>query len=135
MEVDRILLAGKEYRIESLIRGERVINLSVGFRYFVLRVSGNSMNQSTPVPIENGNYVIMREQNMAESGDIVAAEIVGVDNRATLKRFKREPNAIFLAPESSAPEFKRPVYIEREFNNFNDGFYIRGVAVAVLKPL
>jgi len=135
MEVGHVFLAGKEYCAESLIRGERIVNLSVGCRYFVLHVVGNSMNQSTPVTIENGNYVILREQNVAESGDIVAAEIVGVDSRATLKRFRKEPKAIFLIPESSAPEFKRPVYVERELKKIDEDFYIRGVAVAVLKPV
>jgi SOS-response transcriptional repressor LexA len=135
MEIDHVLLEDGEYYAESLLRGEKMINLSTGQCYFVLRVQGNSMNQSTAVSIENGNYVILREQSVAESGDIVAAEIIGVDNCATLKRFKKEEKGFFLIPESNDPEFRKPFYFERSFEKFDEGFYIRGVAVAVLKPL
>jgi len=135
MEVDQVILEDKKYRIVSLLCGKQVVNLPCGQHHFVLHVRGNSMNQATPEPIDNGDYVILREQNTAESGDIVAVEIVGVDDRATLKRFKIESGKIFLVPESADLEFKKPMYLNHIFTKLDVDIYIRGVAVAVLKPV
>lgn len=132
---DRLMLNSREYCVSSLVSGSRVVHLPYGQHYFALCVRGNSMNQSTPCPIEDGNYVILRAQDTADPNDIVAAEIVGIDERATLKRLKREANHYLLMPESNDPEFQDAVYSTRNFKSFNDGFYIRGVAVAVLKPI
>lgn len=132
---NRLLFDNKEFCISSLVSGSRVVHLPYGQHYFALRVRGNSMNQSTPCPIEDGNYVILRAQDTADPNDIVAAEIVGIDERATLKRLKRESNHYLLMPESNDPEFQNAIYSTQNFKNFNDGFYIRGVAVAVLKPI
>ncbi|MBI5297989.1 MAG: hypothetical protein HY869_21135 [Chloroflexi bacterium] len=131
---DRIMLEDREYCVSSLVSGNRVINFSYGHHYFALRVRGNSMNRSTPFPIEDGNYVILRAQDTADPNDIVAAEIIGIDERATLKRLRRESKGYFLVPESNDPEFQNPIYLNQNFRGFNDDFYIRGVAVAVLKP-
>jgi SOS-response transcriptional repressor LexA len=134
MEVDEVILENKRYHIVSLFHDKKVVNLHTRQRFYILHVNGNSMNQATPEPIENGDYVILREQTTAESGDIVAAEIVGVDDRATLKRFKIDSGTFFLMPESADPEFKKPIYLDHIFTQFDDRFYIRGVAIAVLKP-
>ena len=106
MEVDQVILESKKYYIVSLLHDRKIVNLSPKQNFYVLHVRGNSMNQATPEPIENGDYVILRQQNTADSGDIVAAEIVGVDDRATLKRFKIDSGNIFLVPESADPEFE-----------------------------
>jgi SOS-response transcriptional repressor LexA len=135
MEIDQVILENKKFRIVSLLYNKQVVNLLPKQNFFVLHVLGNSMNQATPEPIENGDYVILRELNKAESGDIVAAEIVGVDNRVTLKRFKIESGKIFLVPESADSEFKKPMYLNHIFTKLDIGFHIRGVAVAVLKPV
>lgn len=89
------------------------------------------MNTASPEPILNGDYVLMCAQKTAESGDIVAAEIVGVDDRATLKRYKVESGKIVLLPESDDPAFQDPTSIRCEFRKPDDNFYIRGVALAV----
>ena len=97
------------------------------------------MNLASPEIIENGDYVIMREQYTADNGDIVAALIVkdhGENERlATLKRYKRKDGKILLQPESDDPDFKKPVYIHREFDEKINEFQIRGVAIAVLKEI
>lgn len=73
-------------------------NLYVGENCFVLKVSGNSM---TGAGIINGDYVIVRQQNVVENGDITAALI---DDEATIKRFFREGDKIRLQPDNDAYE-------------------------------
>ena len=63
---------------------------------FVLTVSGNSMVESG---IYNGDKIIVRQQNTAENGQIVAALI---DDSATVKRFFKEKDHVRLHPENSA---------------------------------
>ncbi len=133
MEVDQVLVKGRRHYIVSLSRGRNDVDLLPNQHLFILHVRGNSMNQATPEPIENGDYVILREQITAESGDIVAVEIVGVDDRTTLKRFKIESGRIFLVPESADPEFRKPMYLDHIFTKLDVSIHIRGVAVAVIE--
>lgn len=138
MNIDQVKLHAKEHRVVSLLRGEKIVNLSQrGQFYYLLRVSGNSMNKCSAEPIDDGDYVILREQYIADNGDIVAAIIVkgdGEDPQATLKRYVVRDWKIYLLPESNDLEFQKPVY-SQSFSNPNDEFQIRGVAIAVLKPL
>jgi SOS-response transcriptional repressor LexA len=122
-----VILNNVPYRIVSLKKGEKVINLPDGKDYYALKVSGNSMNKAEPEPIMDGNYVLIHAQNVADHGDIVAAEIVGVDYLATLKRYAIEGGKPVLKPESNDPTFK-PIALR-----LSD--CIRGVALAVLKRL
>jgi repressor LexA len=59
---------------------------------FVLRVQGNSMIESH---IEDGDYVVIRQQENAENGERVVAMI---DNEVTLKRLYKEKDHIRLEP-------------------------------------
>jgi repressor LexA len=65
---------------------------------FMLTVRGDSMIK---VGILDGDYIIVRQQNSADDGDIVVA-LLG-DN-ATVKRFFREADAVRLQPENDALE-------------------------------
>jgi repressor LexA len=65
---------------------------------FVLRVRGESMKDAG---ILEGDFVVVRAQEVAEDGDIVVA-LVGEE--ATVKRFFREPDHIRLQPENTAME-------------------------------
>lgn len=47
----------------------------------------------------DGDWVTVRRQPVAENGDIVAAML---DGEATVKRFKREDNHIWLLPHNAA---------------------------------
>lgn len=60
---------------------------------FALRVRGDSMIEAH---IMDGDLVLVRKQETAGSGDIVAAM---VDGEATVKRFAREGGAVVLRPE------------------------------------
>jgi repressor LexA len=61
---------------------------------FVLRVSGESMINAG---IFDGDFVVVRQQNYADDGDIVVALI---EDEATVKRFFNEGKKIRLQPEN-----------------------------------
>jgi repressor LexA len=65
---------------------------------FVLRIKGDSMIEAG---ILEGDYVVVREQETAQDGDIVVA-LVGEE--ATVKTFYRESDHIRLQPENTALE-------------------------------
>lgn len=65
---------------------------------FLLSVNGESMIEAG---INDGDYLVVREQSVANNGDIVVALI---DDGATVKRFYREADHIRLQPENSSME-------------------------------
>jgi repressor LexA len=85
---------------------------------FLLKVFGDSMINAA---INDGDWVVIREQPVAEDGEIVAAMI---DGDATLKTFKRSDGHVWLMPANPAYE---PIP--------GDKVNIVGKAVAVLRRL
>jgi repressor LexA len=80
--------------------------LSRGGDEFLLRVKGDSMIQAG---ILDGDFVVVRRQQTAQNGDIVAA-LAGEDeaaDEATVKRFFRDGGRVRLQPENDALE---PIY-------------------------
>jgi repressor LexA len=65
---------------------------------YILRVKGDSMVDAGML---EGDYVVVRNQDTAEDGDIVVA-LVGEE--ATVKRYFRESDHIRLQPENSSME-------------------------------
>ncbi|TLF79700.1 transcriptional repressor LexA [Nocardia cyriacigeorgica] len=65
---------------------------------FLLKVVGESMVDAA---ICDGDWVVVRQQNVAENGDIVAAMIEG---EATVKTFKRTGKDVWLMPHN--PHFE-----------------------------
>jgi len=65
---------------------------------FLLKVVGDSMIDAA---ICDGDWVVVRQQPVAENGDIVAAMI---DGEATVKTFKRADGHVWLMPHNSAYE-------------------------------
>jgi repressor LexA len=63
---------------------------------FLLRVVGESMVDAA---ICDGDWVVVRQQNVANNGDIVAAMI---DGEATVKTFKKTGNQVWLMPHNPA---------------------------------
>ena len=63
---------------------------------FLLSVCGESMIEAG---INDGDYVVVKEQPVANNGDIVVAII---DDGATVKRFYKEKDHIRLQPENSS---------------------------------
>jgi len=66
-------------------------------KVYMLRVSGNSMIEAG---ILDGDYVIVRQQSVANNGDIVVA--MTENDEATVKRFFKEKNHIRLQPENAS---------------------------------
>jgi repressor LexA len=63
---------------------------------FMLEVSGDSMVDAA---ICSGDYVVVRQEQTAENGDIVAALI---DGEATVKTFQRKDGHVWLLPHNAA---------------------------------
>lgn len=86
---------------------------------FVLRVKGDSMIGDG---ILDGDYVVVRKQATADSGQTVVALIRG---EATVKRFHRRGKRIELHPANPA---MTPIVVEGE-----ESFRIEGVVVGVIR--
>lgn len=88
--------------------------------FFILRAYGDSMIEAG---IDNGDLVLIRQQNYADEGQIVVALM---EDEATLKRFypEHKKHRIRLHPENSRMD---DIYV--------DNCEIQGVAVKVLKDL
>ena len=71
---------------------------------FLLRVRGESMIDDG---IHNGDYVVVRRQDTAENGEIIAALVDG--GEATVKRIFREKDRIRLQPANQA---MAPIYAD-----------------------
>ncbi len=85
---------------------------------FMLSVRGDSM---IDIGINDGDYVVVKEQPVANNGDIVVAI---VEDGATVKRFYKEHDHIRLQPENSAMD---PIIVEN--------CSIAGKVVAVFRRL
>lgn len=85
---------------------------------FMLKVVGDSMIDAA---ICDGDYVVVRQQQTAENGDIVAALL---DDEATVKVFKQRDGHTWLLPRNSAFE---PI--------LGDFAQVLGKVVAVLRSL
>lgn len=93
-----------------------------GVDHFALHVTGDSMIEAG---ILDGDTVVVRRQDTAKTGDIVAALLPGpAEDEATVKRLRLEKDRVILVPENSALE---PFEMA-------DGAII-GVVVAVLRKL
>ncbi len=68
---------------------------------FMLTVKGDSMIEAG---INDGDYIVVREQPVADNGDIVVA-MIGED--ATVKTYYKEKDCIRLQPQNSSME---PIY-------------------------
>ena len=88
--------------------------------FFILKAKGDSMIEAG---IDDGDYVIIKQQETAEEGQIIVALI---DNEATLKRYymDKENKQIILHPENTNMK-------DMYFKNIT----IQGVAKKVVKNL
>lgn len=104
---------------------EEYIPLSVSFfgkgDFYALRASGNSMIEAQ---IDDGDLVIIREQQTAEIGDIVVA--LTDEDKNTLKRlcFDNEQQRYYLHPENKEME---DIYVS--------SLRVQGVATYVIKAI
>lgn len=126
MEVEQVLIDNIPFNVFNLNEG-RVVKLRDNEHYVAVKVKGDSMNKKK---IDDGDYVVLRVQQVAENGDIVAAEKDGRfpdDEKSTLKQFFRRDGKIYLEPQSSNTKHETFVFTNES------SLHIRGVAIAVLK--
>jgi repressor LexA len=111
--------AGVPLLAQENIVGELLVERGVvrGGRHFALEVSGDSMVRAD---IHDGDYVVVRQQPIAESGDIVVA-LLG--DEATVKRLSIAQDRIELRPEN--PRYRSMVI------GPDDDLRIQGKVVAV----
>lgn len=93
--------------IEDIIDTEEIDeDLASTGEFFGLRIHGDSMEPK----MSEGDVVVVRQQDDAESGDIVIAMINGCD--ATCKRLKKYANGIMLI--SSNPKYEPMVFTNED---------------------
>ena len=95
--------------------------------YFALKVKGDSMS---PI-INDGDVVIIKKQDDAESGKICVVMINGFD--ATLKEIKKEPNGLWVLPKNPYSDFSPRFFTDEEI--INTPVRIVGVAVEIRRSL
>lgn len=107
-----------EENIESYVTFSR--ELLGGGKFFILRAKGDSMINAG---INDGDLVIVRQQETADEGQIVVALI---NDEATLKRYFRDKR-------------RRKIRLHPENDEMDDMYFssvsIQGVAVKILKDL
>lgn len=82
-----------------------------GNNIFLLKVEGDSM---IGVGIYDGDYVIVKQQPVAENGEIV---VTLIEDEATLKRFYKDNDTITLKPEN--PNMEPLIYKKDESSNIS----------------
>jgi repressor LexA len=108
--------------IEAMQAEERINlgDLFIAPDNFVLQVRGQSMIEDH---IDDGDYVVIRRQDLAENGERVVAMI---DNEATLKRFHQDDDGqITLYPANGS---MKPIVVDPESDT-----RVLGVLVGVLR--
>jgi len=113
--------AGRPILATGNVEGHLAVSTKLARRaagHFLLRVRGDSMDRAG---IQDGDLVLVRQQNSADAGQVVVALI---DDDATVKRLRLGRDAIVLEPASSN-KAHRPIVVDREFR-------IQGVVVATI---
>lgn len=101
--------AGQPILAQENVIGEILVESSVARngRYFALQVQGDSMVNAGISP---GDLLIVRQQPIAENGDIVVALL---DDEATVKRLSIHGGEILLKPEN--PSYA-PIVVDSDAN-------------------
>lgn len=105
-------------KIEKRISMDEMLNINSPST-FVFSVSGNSMCEAG---IFDGDYVVIKKQPEAKTGDIVLAI---VDNEFTLKTYKKDKQGAYLQPENKDFPIIRP----------KNSLLIFGVALGIVRKI
>ena len=92
--------------------------------FFLLRARGESMIKAG---IDNGDLVLIRKQETAKQGNIVA--FLYDNEQTTLKRYRQTDDVIYLCPENDAMQ---PIVIRGEDRA---KLRIQGVATGIIKKI
>lgn len=118
--------AGTPLLAQQDLEGYAATDVSDPEECFYLRVTGNSMINAG---IREGDLVLLRRQETAENGQIVACLVDGED--ATLKRFRVQKGVVILQPEN--PDYEPKIIPLRDFET--GAARIIGVAVKLVRNL
>ncbi|MBI4691417.1 MAG: hypothetical protein HY754_14295 [Nitrospirae bacterium] len=113
-----------EENLEGWIRLPKEFLKPSTAKFFLLRVKGHSMNRAKVNGdlIENGDLVLVRQQQSSDTGEIVVSLI---DGEATIKRFLRGHGYFVLKPESTKQDYQ-PIIVNKDFQ-------VQGKVTKVLK--
>ena len=113
-----------EENLEGWVRLPKEFLRPPTVKFFLLHVRGDSMNRAkvNGILIEDGDLVLVRQQQSADPGAVVVAV---VDGEATIKRLERGHGYYVLKPESTNPDH-RPIIAIRNLT-------IAGIVSFVLK--
>lgn len=79
-----------------------------GYKYFLLRAEGDSMDEAG---INNGDLLLIRQQQNAENGDRILALI---DEEATVKEYNKSGGMVILKPKSTN-KIHQPIILTSDF--------------------
>jgi repressor LexA len=114
-----LVAAGSPIQAEAQEERLDLHELFAGPDHFILQVRGQSMIDNH---IDDGDFVIIRKQELAQNGDRVVAV---VDGEYTLKRFYRKKDQIILQPENGSMD---PIVVDPSRD-----IRIEGVLVGVVR--
>lgn len=106
-----------EENIEAMIAVSTKI-VKPNNKYFLLKAQGDSMNEKG---INNGDLVLVKQQNTASNGDVIVALI---DDEATIKELRINNDNVLLLPRSSNKSHT-PIILSRNF-------IVQGVVVSTI---
>ena len=109
------IFADENIEAEVSISIEMIKN---GYKYFLLRAEGDSMDEAG---INNGDLLLIRQQQDAENGDRILALI---DDEATVKEYNKSGGMVILKPKSTN-KIHQPIILTSDFR-------IQGVVEAVI---
>lgn len=114
--------------IEEIIDYEEISeDMAKHGEYFALKVKGNSMLPT----IKDGDVVIVRQQDDADSGKICVVMINGFD--ATLKEIKKDPQGLWVLPHNPECDFKPSFFSNQQVEDVP--VRIIGVAVEIRRSI
>lgn len=87
-------------------------DIQTGETYFWLRAKGDSM---VNVGIHDGDLLLIRKQDDVDNGDIAVVAVNG--DEATLKRVRKQENAIILQPEN--PNCETRIFIGEDMEKIS----------------
>ena len=90
-------------------------------KYFLLQAKGDSMNEKG---INDGDLVLVKQQNSAGNGDMVVALI---DDEATIKELRINDDNVILLPRSSN-KIHTPIILSRDF-------IVQGVVISTIPKI
>lgn len=137
LEISQVVIDDELYDVLSIRRPyirRNLVDIGWQSRYHIVCVSGTSMNAASPVPILDGDFVLIRVQPDAQDNEIVVAGVMGRDSRATVKRLRRRNGKIRLVPETTDPK-NSEIDWEKEYDEFDEELQIIGVVEAVFKKM